>query len=400
MALESSSFDDGPASLASRLRRAFFDLRTEGGGAGRDAIASGVGILIGCTPFYGFHLLICWLVGSLCRINRLKIYLAANISNPLIAPALIFTELQTGAWLRRGSFHELSFEAARAINPWVFGFDILIGGLAIGGALGLIVAALTYVAVRGTPGDEFFETLVRQAADRHVSASLSAWEFARVKLRRDPVYRTMVCAGLLPSGGTLLDVGCGQGLTLALLADARRAFDRGAWPAECAPPPRYDRMVGIEIRPRVAALARRALGADAEIIEADASRLSVTTCRAVLVFDVLHLMRREQQEALLTTLSHALVPDGMMLVREADASAGPRFHTVSAVNRLKAMFTGRWRQPFHFRTTADWTACFERLGFSVATRQQGQGTPFANMLFVLSVRQNASAATNPPVSSA
>jgi SAM-dependent methyltransferase len=377
-----------------------FDLRTEGGGAGRDAIASGLGILIGCTPFYGFHILICWIVGSLCRINRLKIYLAANISNPLVAPALIFTELQTGAWLRRGSFHELSFEAARGINPWVFGLDILIGSVAIGGALGLLVGTATYVAVRTEPGDEFFEALVHASADRHVSASLSAWEFARVKLRRDPVYRTTICSGLLPSGGTLLDVGCGQGLTLALLTEARRAFDRGVWPADLAPPPRYDRMIGVEIRPRVAALARRALGADAEIIEGDASRLPAIECRTVLMFDVLHLMKPEQQEALLTTLSRALAADGMMLVREADASAGPRFHAVNAVNRLKAVFTGRWRQPFHFRTMAGWTACFERLGFSVATRPQGQGTPFANMLFVLSARANASDAAIPPRQSA
>ena len=39
------------------LRRIFYDLRTEGGGPGRDAAALGVGILIGCSPFYGFHLI-------------------------------------------------------------------------------------------------------------------------------------------------------------------------------------------------------------------------------------------------------------------------------------------------------------------------------------------------------
>jgi len=53
--------------LAVRLRRAFYDLRTEYTGPARDAAAVGVGVLIGCTPFYGLHLLICWAVGSLLR---------------------------------------------------------------------------------------------------------------------------------------------------------------------------------------------------------------------------------------------------------------------------------------------------------------------------------------------
>src|SRR5258707_1855802 len=78
--------------LAARVRRAFYNLRTEGTGAAREAAAIGVGVFIGCTPFFGFHLLICWAVGSVFRLNRLQVYLAANISNPLLAPFLIFAD--------------------------------------------------------------------------------------------------------------------------------------------------------------------------------------------------------------------------------------------------------------------------------------------------------------------
>ena len=60
------------------------------------------------SPLYGFHLAICWVVGSLLGLNRLKMYFAANISNPFVAPWLVFAEVQLGAWLRRGSFHPLS----------------------------------------------------------------------------------------------------------------------------------------------------------------------------------------------------------------------------------------------------------------------------------------------------
>ena len=109
--------------LAARLRRAFYDLRTEYAGAGREAAAIGAGVFIGCTPFFGFHLLICWAVGSVFRLNRLQVYLAANVSNPVFAPFLIFAELQTGAYMRRGSFQSLTLAAIRTTDVWTFGID-------------------------------------------------------------------------------------------------------------------------------------------------------------------------------------------------------------------------------------------------------------------------------------
>ena len=78
---------------AGLIRRIFYDLRTEASGPVRDAAALGVGTLIGCSPFYGFHLLLVWSVGWLLHLNRLKMYLAANISNPLLSPLLVLSEL-------------------------------------------------------------------------------------------------------------------------------------------------------------------------------------------------------------------------------------------------------------------------------------------------------------------
>src|SRR5204862_827819 len=116
-------------------RRLFYGLGTEGEGAGREAMAIGVGILIGCLPFYGFHLVLCWVAGWVFGLNRLKVYIAANISNPLIAPTLVFTELQAGAWLRRGTFHALTPQTAKTTDLSVFGLDILTGSLTLGATL-------------------------------------------------------------------------------------------------------------------------------------------------------------------------------------------------------------------------------------------------------------------------
>jgi len=45
------------------------------------------------------HLTICWLIGYVLGLNRLKMYFAANISNPFVAPWLVVVEVQAGAWL-------------------------------------------------------------------------------------------------------------------------------------------------------------------------------------------------------------------------------------------------------------------------------------------------------------
>jgi SAM-dependent methyltransferase len=374
----------------------FYGLRTEGAGAGREATAVGVGVFIGCLPFYGFHLLLCWITGWLFGLNRLKVYIAAHISNPLIAPTLIFTELQVGAWLRHGAFHALTLQTVKTTDLAVFGLDILTGSLMLGAPLGAALALVTYLSMRGTMADAMFLDLVRDASDRYITASIAAWEFARGKLRGDPVYRATVCDALLPSGGTLVDLGCGGGLTLAMLAEARTRCREGHWPATWNPPPQFDRMIGIELRARPAAVARAALGSDASIVHGDARTTDVGRCRAVLLFDVLQMLRRSEQETLLATVSAALDPGGVVLIREADASGGWRFAVVRLGNRVKELAFGHWRQQFHFRTPDEWLACFASHGLVGHARPMGAGTPFANVLFRVTAPAHVSATTRPP----
>jgi SAM-dependent methyltransferase len=369
------------------LRRAFGGLRTEGAGAGRETAAIALGVFIGCLPVYGLHLLLCWAAGIVFGLNRLKMYLAANISNPFVAPWLIVAEVQAGAWLRRGSFHHLSRDYIVSTGLAVFGMDAVVGSLFVAALLAAVAAAGTYSLVRGSGADRPFADLVRRAADRYLDASITAWEFARGKLRMDPVYRATLSPDVLGSGGTLVDIGCGQGLTLALLAEAGRALDDRTWPDGWPPPPRFDRLVGIETRRRVAAIARHALEGDAEVIEGDARSVALDRARAVLLFDVLHLLPTADQELLIASLAARLEPGGVLLVREADTGGGWRFAAVHAGNRFKAFVTGTWRrQEFHPRTTSAWRDCFARHGFLVDVRPMGEGTPFANVLFRLTKR--------------
>jgi uncharacterized protein (DUF2062 family) len=374
--------------LPIRFRRFVHGLRTEGDGPGRETAAIAVGVFIGCLPFYGLHLVMCLAVGTLFRLNRLKTYLASNISNPFVAPWLLLAEVQAGAWIRRGSFHALTVETMKTTGLGVFGADVLAGSVVVGGVLAGLAAWATAALIRGGSTDTEFSELVRRASDRYVGGSITAWEFARAKLWSDPIYRAVICDGLLagpdgmPATGTLVDVGCGQGLTLALLSQAR-SDARSVWPLGWSPPPCFDRLVGIDTRRRVAALASEALRGEADVVVGDARTGVIERADVVLFLDVLHMMSPEEQDALLASAAASLSPRGRLVIREADAAAGLRFSMVSLGNRMKALTFGHWRQRFHFRTVAGWEACFSRLGLHSETRAMGQGTPFANVVFVV-----------------
>jgi uncharacterized protein (DUF2062 family)/SAM-dependent methyltransferase len=361
-------------------RRLFHRLRTEGDTPARQAAAFGLGTFIGCSPLFGFHLPLCLAAGSLLSLNRLKLYLAANISNPFVAPLLLFSEVQAGSWLRAGTPHALSLEAFRAFSVWHFGADLILGSVVVGLVLGAGAAAGTYLVARRTGISRDEAELFGAAADRYLGSGMFVWEFANGKLRKDPVYREVLRRGLLPDEGTLLDLGCGRGFMLTLLAAARERWMQGAWPAGWPAAPVGLALRGVELRGRVARSARLALGDDGIIEEGDVRDVNLPTSRAVLLFDVLQMMPYGAQDALLARVVAALEPGGVLIIREADRSGGWRFRIIHAANWLKGVCEGNFRRRFYFCSTAEWTERLESLGFVVRCRSGSEYLGLANVL--------------------
>ncbi|MCC6165396.1 MAG: DUF2062 domain-containing protein [Acidobacteria bacterium] len=372
-------------SRASRLQRALHTLRTEGDTRIRESLAVGLGLTIGCTPFWGIHLALCWLLGLMFRLNRLKMYLAANVINPLIIPALLYAEVQAGAVIRRGSALTLSWDMLGRDRVWSFGADLLVGSLVVGVIVGAIGAFVTYL-LRRPASDPFLQVLVRRASDRYLDSGITAWEFARGKLSGDPVYAAALGSTFSGATGTLLDIGCGQGLTLALVAEAQATAAQGEWDTTRPAPPAFSRLVGVESRRRVSQIAARALEHEAEITSADARDHGLPNADVVLLFDVLHMMPDDDQRTLLRAVRATLAPTGRLLVREADTDAGWRFAMVRLGNALKALVTGNWRQRFAFRSQREWRALLEEEGFTPHVQPMAEGTPFANVLITASPR--------------
>jgi SAM-dependent methyltransferase len=232
------------------------------------------------------------------------------------------------------------------------------------------------------------KALLDAAARPYFGTDAPAWRFARNKLRFDPVYSTLLQRGYLPDRGTLVDLGCGQGLLLALLVAARDQFSGGQWPPVWPPPPLNLILQGIELDPDRASVAQRALVNQAQVTRHDIRDAVLPPCSAVVLLDVLMYLEERDQLRVLQKAAAALEPGGLLLVREADAGAGFAFLVTRWSERLLEILRGRLRNRLHYRSAIQWAGLLESLGFSVGVESMSAGTPFANMLFVARKNQD------------
>lgn len=111
-----------------------------------------LGSFIGCLPVFGLHLPLCLGVCLPLRLDAPVAYLAANISNPLVAPWLLVAEVQVGAWLLQGKWAAFTVEGARATGVQGYASFAALGavvvGLSVAVVLGSIAAAALHLRLR------------------------------------------------------------------------------------------------------------------------------------------------------------------------------------------------------------------------------------------------------------
>lgn len=213
-------------------------------------------------------------------------------------------------------------------------------------------------------------------------AGIAAWQHARGKLRFDPVFFHILQHGLLPNEGTLLDVGCGRGVLLALIIAARQQYRSGNWPAGWQAPPQELSLKGLERRVDLVAVARTALGAGAKIEQHDVRTAEFPSCSAVTIIDVLLYLEEQEQRRLLARAVRALDPGGVLILREADAGAGAAFQVTKWSEYFLELARGRFRPQLHYRAAGEWVDLLEDLDMIVRAEPMSSGTPFSNVLFV------------------
>jgi 2-polyprenyl-3-methyl-5-hydroxy-6-metoxy-1,4-benzoquinol methylase len=209
------------------------------------------------------------------------------------------------------------------------------------------------------------EAARRRTALRYRACKLLDRKYVEGKLRYDPV---LACVAELGENlGRVLDAGAGRGqLALCLLelglARSVRGFDLDAKKIE---------------------VARRATGDGASFEVGNLTSVELTAFDTLLMIDVLHYLRLDDQNALLERAARALEPGGTILIRETDrARRGSGFFTRLAERVARLIGWHRAEQELYFRPLAEVVAQLERLGLRCRVLDASRGTPFSNQLIV------------------
>lgn len=347
----------GVGSRRSRLRRIYMTLRTEHRTPGKVALGVGIGVFVGCSPFWGIHFAIAVLLATVFRLNRVIVYAAAYVGNPLTVVPILFAEVQMGHRLLRGAW--LSTTLADVATLGVVGFfaDLLVGSLVVGLLLGCVIGVAAWLIARSGSHHETYHEIVDAIVVRFADVSIRDAEAVRARLLSDPIYPFLIEEDVLGSGARVLDLGCGRGLLGVLVGLFTRASE-----------PRW--YLGVDLSDRYIRSARQALedvpGCAVQTV--DLRDFDPPSADVVVANDVLRYLPFTAQDALFRRLARALPPGARLFIREKDAAGGWRFRWAALVDAVTSLVPGHPRLGAHYRRAGDLRNALLAAGFGVRDR--------------------------------
>ncbi len=336
------------------------------------AAAVFVGIFIGIVPIYGLQTLTAIGLALLFRLNKPLTVACTFISNPLFLPLIIFSSVELGCLLRRGSFQRMTLSEFTAMRGHIDReqfFIWVIGSVALAVLAGAIGAVIAFIVVRHR--DKSTANAPLRERFRYVETVFencghSVRGFVRWKLRLDRIFELLAAQDL--GSGTVVDLGCGIGMALAFVAfnDSQR------------------RLVGCDLAARRIAVARKALAPlNAEITFADIRDFELPPAGLILMIDVLQSFSAAEQSDLLRRCCSALTADGILIFRVHDRERGVRSTITIALERLLFARNHKGSRP-QILSIAEYRRILENAGMKIEGRHFRNRLPLAHVLFVAS----------------
>lgn len=338
-------------------------------------LSVGLGLFIGCLPLYGFHLPLCLLVCVPFGLDAVLAYVAANISNPLVAPFLVASEVVVGSYLLHGHAPKFDLEAAKHPNLSLIVREIALGSVVVGaslGTLGGLVAASLARRRRAQP-EEPLDAARRRTLARYRSAPPGDRYYVAAKLRTDPALAQVAALGAL---GDVVDAGCGRGQLGLCLAELGHVAQ----------------LSGFDFDARKVAVARAAAGDRGDFRVDDLESAAISSADTILLMDVLHYLQRDAQDRLLARAAAALRPGGRLVVREVDAGSARKSFLTRALEFIAtSVGYNQSARRLGFRSFDDLRAVLQSLGLRCEDPTEEATSLLANRLLVA---RSANAATS------
>jgi uncharacterized protein (TIGR03546 family) len=338
--------------------------------------AVALGIVVGCSPFYGLHFFIGLALAVILRLNKFAVFFGSQISIPPIAPLLGFASVQVGSFVLEGhGLHVAISDFTLARLPDLlraFLLSWLVGGVLLGSALALPAFFLVALVVKkrrsgsGPAGrsaaDESWKQCIQRTVQRFAKAPRGHRSYVALKLRLDPVFYK-ICSLLRPRV-SVLDLGTGLGFFPILLALREQAIT----------------IVGIDWDAEKIASGRAAsAGIEAVTLrQEDVRRAAFPPVDAVLLIDLLHYYPLSEQRELLRRAAAALSPGGLLIIRETERSCGS---LVTRLMEAAAVQLGWNKGPgLCYRTAGELQADLEALGLRCTCDQASSSLHRGNFL--------------------
>ncbi len=350
----------GPVSAASRwsrLRRLYMTLRTEHRTPGKVALGVGIGVFVGCSPLWGVHFPAAVLLATIFRLNRVLVYAAAYIGNPLTVGPLLLAEVQLGHRLLHHAWLPITLADIETLGVLGLFADLALGGVVLGAGLGALLGVAAWLVARAGVHHETYHEIVDSIVVRYAEVSIRDAEAARARLLHDPIYPFLIEEQVLGSGARVLDLGCGRGLVGVLVGLFTRAPEK-RW------------YLGVDRCDRYVRAARKSLEdfPGCEVQTVDLRDFDPPHADVVVINDVLRFLPFDSQDALLRRLARALPSGARVFVREKDAAGGWRFARAAFLDAIKIALPGHPRHGAHYRRGGDLRNALVAAGFGVRDR--------------------------------
>ncbi len=183
----------------------------------------------------------------------------------------------------------------------------------------------------------------------------------------------------LPERGSMLDIGCGYGIISHLLSAGHPGRS----------------LIGVDISSHRIEIARRSIAhkKNMHFHAADIREFQLPHCNAIIMIDILYMLKYQEQEQLLYKCHQNLEDNGTMIIKDTRKSRSWKYAYTYTEEKLKArlrVYGGEVKRCLsQYWTTHDFLELLESIGFCAEAIPLRSYLPYPEVFYICQKKQRA-----------